>query len=196
MDRYGPRTVVAAKQLSHLMKHKIQFIVNGISSRLQFGRHQFTVSGFFWLHIKFRFLVLRGGRNLFGHFILEFLSKKKVDVQKIVKTSCLKILIVFVVLSDICLIFHFWPNFSVVYLNLFFNMVSITFACWWVNDNLDRKKIKFNILKRFLWFWVKLSANSQEELHIFLVSLLVLVWVGLDAGDLRHCTTNTPSSCV
>ncbi len=42
--------------------------VGSFVPRLQFGRHQFTVSGSFWLHIELRLLVPRCGWNLCDNF--------------------------------------------------------------------------------------------------------------------------------
>jgi hypothetical protein len=59
------------------------------------------------------------------------------------------------------------PTFFAVYLNFSTHVIwTSLILCLWVN-RLENK-IKFNLLKIFLGFWVKLRTKSWEEHHTFL----------------------------
>ncbi len=99
--------------------------------RLQFGRHQLTVSGSFWLHIGFRVLVAEG--ICFVILIAIFIKNGTEDPKDILEI----LLTIFIIslglsLTGFDFIFHFLTTFFAVYLNIFFTLVwmSLLLSLW------------------------------------------------------------------
>jgi hypothetical protein len=151
------RKMVSTRQLSHLMKHKIEFLVNGVWLEHDVDESLFPIvsirnstenelevlyldCSLADINLQFLDLFDFTSNFVFWCYVVEgicvlilhaYFIKKEVGCPQRVNEVLFTIFLISSAISHISLIFYFFSTFLGVYLNFFINMISIqTFLCW------------------------------------------------------------------